>query len=1311
MPPAAPPLNPSSGPALSARLLGNGSYRVLLTAAGTGASTAGDIALTRWRGDPVTDADGFFIYLRDTESGDFWSAGLAPAKKRPARYESHSQPGLFTIAREDDGIETRLEVYVIPDQAAEVRRVTLVNRTVRRRVIEVTSSAEVVLHDPAAHEAHPVFSQLFVQTEYAPAERALLAHRRPRAQGEGHPWLVHAIAVAGARDEIAWETDRGCFIGRGRTAAAPEAMRPGTHLSGSTGNVLDPIVSLRAVLTLAPGASASAAFLLGAAPRRDAALALPALIADGGVAALAAAETAARERLGRLLLSAAESEYWSALASALLYGHGGLRAAPGVLARAAGDPGALGRLGLDPRAPLAVLHAEHESSAALLPDLLRGYGYWQAIGFPITLAVIAGESMFAPGLLLPSCAGPLRVLRARDLAAADLDLIDAAARLVVAETLPLLAEPVGAGGLPAVPAAAPAAPSPPPESAAPASPAAREPLQFWNGHGGFSPDGREYVIRLAPEPGGGLRLPPRPWTNVIANETFGFLVSETGAGNTWSANSREHRLTPWSNDPLLDPHEEAFYVRDEETGRFWSPLAGPAPLAAEHEVRHGFGVTRFRVEGEGLEHEATLFVPPQDPLRVTALRLRNPGPRARRLSLFAYYRLVLGTTPAESGRSVTTERDAASGALFARNRLSAEFGARVAFSAVATVDGGPATGGGAIGGGAAGGRRSSGDRASFLGPRGTASHPAALAPGAHLDGRTGAGLDPCFAEEITLELAPGATAEVAFLLGEATTENQARALVARYSAPRAVENALAAARAFWADGVSALSIKTPAPSIDLMVNGWLPYQTLSCRIWGRTAFYQSGGAFGFRDQLQDSASLVALWPALTRAQILLHAAHQFPEGDVLHWWHPPLGRGIRTRCSDDLVWLPYLTAHYIATTGDHAILDASAPFVSARQLVAGEDEAFLAPTATAESADLYTHCCLALDRALTAGAHGLPLFGTGDWNDGMNRVGRLGTGESVWLGFFLFATLGDFAPLCLARGDAERAARYRAWREKLCVALNDGGWDGEWYRRGYYDSGAPLGSRTSDECRIDAIAQAWAVISGAAPPARVASALDAVERELVSETDGLIRLLAPPFALTLEDPGYIKGYVPGARENGGQYTHGALWVVRALAEAGRNERAAALLAMLSPVAQAATSERTAVYQAEPYVIAADIHGAPPHVGRAGWTWYTGSAGWMFRVAVESLLGFRLARGRALVLAPRVPAGWPGFTIRYRLPGEKTEYEIEARSAGDGGAELCAASADGEPLPIVAGAARVELAHDGRRHRIELLLGRTESAEP
>jgi cyclic beta-1,2-glucan synthetase len=782
-----------------------------------------------------------------------------------------------------------------------------------------------------------------------------------------------------------------------------------------------------------------------------------------------------------------------------------------------------------------------------------------------------------------------------------------------------------------------------------------------------------------------------PWVNVIANETFGFLVSESGAGYTWSRNSRENRLTPWYNDPVTDPYGEALYVRDEDARVFWSPLPGPVPLAAACEVRHGFGYTQWRHRSVDLEQEVLQFVPRHDPVKITRLRLTNTGDRTRRLSLFAYHRLVLGALAADSSRFVITEVDSDSGAILAQNRLNNEFYDAIVFAAAVAPPGAELI-------------RCTGDRTAFVGRHGCLEVPAAVGDALELDGRTGAGLDPCAALQVTVHIEPGATVECSFLLGENTDKASARALVERYRRPAAIANALRAVRKFWTRTLSAVRIETPSPAIDLMVNGWLLYQDLSCRLWGRSAFYQSGGAFGFRDQLQDAAALIYSRPDLTRAQIVLHATHQFVEGDVLHWWHPPTGRGIRTHFSDDLLWLPYVTAFYVHTTGDWGVLDQSAGFVMARALEPDEDEACLFPQPAGEAADIYTHCCRALDRSLTCGAHGLPLMGTGDWNDGMNRVGREGRGESVWLGFFLYRVLGDFIPICERRAERVRAQRYPDYQAQLRSALDEAGWDGSWYRRAYYDDGTPLGSAQNEECRIDALAQAWAVLSKAAPPERAAQAMDAVERQLVSEEAGLIRLLTPPFDRDPHDPGYIKGYVPGIRENGGQYTHAAIWVVQALAELGRRERAAAYLEMLGPISHTRTPDQVAVYQVEPYVVAADIYGVSPHVGRGGWTWYTGSAGWMYRVALESVLGFRLDHGNMIRLKPCIPDHWPQFRITFRLFDEKTRYEIVVHNPTGCAATVQAVAIDGQPGDIEAGAARIPLVSDGCTHAVAVVLG-------
>jgi cyclic beta-1,2-glucan synthetase len=818
-----------------------------------------------------------------------------------------------------------------------------------------------------------------------------------------------------------------------------------------------------------------------------------------------------------------------------------------------------------------------------------------------------------------------------------------------------------------------------------------EPLQFNNGYGGFSADGREYLIRLRPDAAGEHRRPPMPWVNVIANEAAGFIVSESGAGYTWVGNSRLNRLTVWHNDPVCDPYSEALWIRDEDARLFWSATPGPTPVPAEYVVRHGFGYTMFVHECHDLLIETTMFMAPGLPMKITRVRLANRSNRPRRLSMLSFAHWSLSDSGLVTP-TISTTYDAELEAILATNPNRETYGEHLAFCAVCAsplshpID-----------------ATFTCDRAAFLGERGDITMPAALISLGELDGRAGAALDPCAAWQVPLELPPGEERECIFLLGEAANRNALAMLLHQYRRPGEIGRALLAVTEFWRDTASAIEIETPDREIDLMINGWLTYQKLSCRMWARSAYYQPGGAFGFRDQLQDAAALIIVRPDITRAQIIRHAGQQFAEGDVLHWWHPDTGYGLRTRFSDDLLWLPYVTCGYVQTTGDDSIWDEQTPLVVGPQVADGHAELYLRPDDSGIKATVYEHCCRAVDRGLTVGSHGLPLIGCGDWNDGFSRVGRLGHGESVWLGFFIYHVLEHLLPVCRQRGDHERASRYDAYRARLAEALNSEGWDGAWYRRAFYDNGEPIGSARSDECQIDALAQAWAVLSGVAPPNRAQSAIDAVLERLVCREAGLIKLLTPPYDQTPNDPGYIKGYVPGIRENGGQYTHGVLWVVRALAEMGRGTQAAELLKMLSPVWHTASAERAEIYQTEPYVVAADVYGEPPHLGRGGWTWYTGSAGWMFRVAVESIFGLSIGRGQMLVVNPAISATWPRCRLIYRLPGETTRYEINIENPRGKQTGITSAVLDGGDVVIKDGAVRIPLAHDGDLHRVEIRL--------
>jgi cyclic beta-1,2-glucan synthetase len=801
-------------------------------------------------------------------------------------------------------------------------------------------------------------------------------------------------------------------------------------------------------------------------------------------------------------------------------------------------------------------------------------------------------------------------------------------------------------------------------------------LGFFNGLGGFTPDGSEYVTVL-----GKGQWTPAPWINVLSNPRFGSHVSESGSSYTWSENSRENKLTPWSNDPVSDTPGEIFYVRDDETGRVWGPTV--LPIREDewpYTIRHGQGYSRFGHVSHDIALELLQFIPLKDTVKIARLSVENRSKRKRRLSVTAYAEWVLGVERSASAPYVVTEIDPQTGAIFARSAWNGEFANRIAFADLGGLQ-----------------TAWTGDRLEFLGRNASLDHPASLERGAELSGKTGAGLDPCAALQTVLELKPGERAEVLFLLGEEETREGARSLLERYRRID-VDTALSEVREHWDEVLGAVQVETPNPSIDLLLNRWLLYQSLSCRIWARSAFYQSGGAFGFRDQLQDVIALAVSQPDIVRGQLLRASARQFPEGDVQHWWHPPTGRGVRTRISDDRLWLPYAVAHYLRTTDDESVLDEQTPWLEGPTLEGDEQEAYYEPHVSDHTDTLYEHCARALDRSLEMGAHGLPLIGAGDWNDGMNRVGFQGRGESVWLGWFLHYNLAEFAQIADLRGDGERADRWRGVAASLTSSLEAEAWDGDWYRRAFFDDGTPLGSAVSEECQIDSIAQSWAVISGAGDETRARRAMDSVERRLVRWEDRLVLLFDPPFDKTSHDPGYIKGYVPGIRENGGQYTHAAIWNVVAFAMLGEGDKAVDLFNLLSPIYHASRRADIHRYKTEPYAVAADVYSQPPHVGRGGWTWYTGAAGWLYRAGIEWILGFR-KRGSSLHIDPCIPSGWKQFRITYRH-GD-TVYRISVDNPNGVCRGVSNIALDGT---AVGADGLVPLRDDGSEHEVHVVLG-------
>jgi cellobiose phosphorylase len=1288
------------------QLLSNGRYHGLLTHAGGGYSRHRDMAVTRWREDGTRDHWGNFCYLRDVESGEFWSTSLQPTCVPVDQYEAIFSDAKAEFRGRKRGYDSHLEIAISAEDDIELRRLRLSNRSRRTRTIEITTYAEVVLAPAIADEAHPAFSNLFVQSQIVREKQALLCTRRPRAHDEVPPWMFHLVAVHDADiSAISYETDRARFLGRGNTPRSPHALSDAEALSDSEGSVLDPVVAIRCRIELAPGQTAMIDMVYGVGVDREACADLIDKYRDRRLAdrVFDLAWTHSQVVRRQINASQADAQLYERLAGLIVYAHPLLRADPAVLLQNQRGQSGLWGHAISGDLPIVLLQISDADNIELVRQMVQAHAYWRLKGLRADLVIwnesqtgyrqqlqdqILGMISADPETNVLDRPGGIFVRPGYQMSQEDRILLQSVARVIISDQQGSLAAQVGRHEPVerSIPALLPEGPMeaqpdlqatsglpPPPQvdeehDAWPFEAAANEVI-YDNGTGAFSADGREYLITTrdgAPT--------PAPWSNVLANEKLGTVVTESMVGYTWFENAHEFRLTPWHNDPVSDSGGEAFYLRDEDTGHVWSPTPLPRRGHGAYRTRHGFGYSVYEHMEDGIASELWVYVAVEDAVKFSVLKLRNLSGRPRRISATGYVEWVLGDLRVKSQMHVISEQDAGSGVLTARNPYNTEFNGRVAFF---DTD--------------ASGCSYTTDRTEFLGRNGSLGHPAALRR-ERLSGRLGVGLDPCAAIQVPLSLADGQETETVFRLGMGRDRDEALQLARRLQGAQRAHDALDALRIHWRQLLTTVQVETPDPSVDALANGWLMYQTLACRYVARSGYYQSGGAFGFRDQLQDTMATVHAKPALAREHLLLCAAHQFPQGDVLHWWHPPQGRGVRTRCSDDYLWLPLAASRYLQVTGDASVFDEDVRFIDGRPVGPDEESYYDMPVVSHLRQSFYQHCVLALQRGCRLlGERGLPLIGTGDWNDGMNRVGEAGRGESVWLGFFLYDTLQRFVEVARARDDGAFADYCLEQAERLRENIEIHAWDGQWYRRAWFDDGSPLGSTASDECRIDSISQSWSVLSGAADPARAAQAMASLDRHLVRRDAGLIQLLDPPFDRTPKDPGYIRGYVPGVRENGGQYTHAAVWAAMAFAQRGDATRAWELARMINPVHHAQDAEATAIYKVEPYVLAADVYGVAPHVGRGGWTWYTGSAGWMYRLLTESLLGLQRL-GDELLITPCLPPDWPGCTLRYRFGASLYAIQVSQHDAGPVRMEM-----DGIGLP----GPRIPLVDDGSVHHVRV----------
>ncbi len=1273
-------------------LMSNGSYSVMLNAAGGGYSLWKDIALTRWREDSVSDDWGSFIYLRDPRTEQRWSAGFMPLGRKPDSYQASFSEDKAEIGRTDGAFTTVLECVVSPEDDAEARRVTITNGSSSARDVELTSYAELVLAPRAADNAHPAFSKMFVETEYVAELETLIATRRKRSPSEQEIWTAQFLVCDGLKvGELEYETDRGRFIGTGNTRRNPQAFMSGQALTKTVGAVLDPIFAFKLRLRIPAGRQVKCTLWMVAAASREAVLDLVDRHRQEAAyeRALTLAWTQAQIQLRHLSINHEEAHQFQTLAGHMIHPNAALRPSSKFLQDNIGPQTALWPHSISGDRPILLVRIDDIEHIDLVHEVLRAFEYWKTKRLAVDVIILNDRmSSYTQDLQVAiealvrksttpkvdgsnAGAGDVFTLRADLLPPESQRILPAVARAVLIARRGDLASQLSRINEAPEPVTTPVTAILPLRRSFALPTRELQSGEFQNGIGSFADEGREYVVQISND-----RQPPAPWVNVIANKTFGFQCSADGGGYTWFGNSRENQLTHWTNDPVSNPVSEALFVRNDADGSLISPTLKPLNASdGTHKARHGFGYSIFERETDDLKLELLQTVPLEGSVKISRLKLTNQTSATMRLTVTFYADLVLGPPRTASAPFITTAINEKTGALLIKNPWSIQSGGQVAFADML-------------------GHQTAwtGDRREFLGAFGSLANPKALAAGMVLSNRTGAGLDPCCAMQTAVEIEAGESGEVTILFGAAPNEGAAQDLIlqARRARPDTV---LAGVKSFWRDTLGAIEVKTPDRSFDIMMNGWLLYQSLACRIWARSGFYQASGAYGFRDQLQDSLSFLINRPDIAREQILRAASRQFVEGDFQHWWLPETGAGVRTRISDDMVWLANSVSQYLKATDDRAILDEQVPFIDGQHLEPGAHDAFFIPQAADESASLYEHCARALDRSLAQGAHGLPLMGTGDWNDGMNRVGEAGKGESVWLGWFLLATLKAFIPVAEKRKDKARVTAWKLRMSDLAISLERDGWDGEWYRRGFFDDGSPLGSAQSEECRIDAIAQSWGVISGGASPERAAAAMEQSWRHLVRAEDGLALLFTPPFDKSAQEPGYVKAYPPGIRENGGQYTHGVIWSIFAHAKLGQADRAMQLFSMLNPINHSRSPDEAARYRVEPYVMAADVYSVAPHVGRGGWTWYTGSSGWMHRAGLEAILGVTREGGK-LRIKPCIPDEWPGFEVGIQIGTSR--YDISIKRNGS-------SAPDADVETVSPGEFLISLRDDGKVHAVELAL--------
>lgn len=1257
-----------------ANFLSNGSYSMMITNSGSGYSKVNDRMLYRWKEDTTVDDSGMFFYIKNINSNEYWSATFEPCRKEGDSYEAIFSLDKAEFERSDGSLITHTDITVSKEDDAEIREISITNHGEHSRTVEVTSYCEVTLAPYLADLVHPAFSNLFVKTEFVEQPMCLLANRRPRSQKDVECFVMQTAVVEGEQvGNVQFETSRANFIGRCRNLINPAAMDSDSTLKNSIGAVLDPIISLRIRVKIKKGETCKIAYSTAMCKSREEALELASKFRSmhSIKTTFELSWNQIQEEMRYLSIKPLQANMYQQMGSEILFLNKTYKKREEYIKNIKSGQSSLWAYGISGDLPIILLLIRKDEDFDLIRQLINAHEYLSIKGLKVDLVILNLHKELYLQLLQDKIRELISSSSLRDkvnknggvflysqdeMKTDTVNLLIAISKIVIDGDKETLLCPIKEKEkfrekeniINFVP-----------QQYLPEKfNFEKEKLKFFNEIGGFSEDGSKYIIILK----NGDNT-PAPWINVISNGNFGFNVSENGMSCTWYKNSSENKITSWTDDPVIDGESEELYVQDQIDGNAWSISPKPIRDNGEYIIEHGFGYSTFKHVANSIVSEMTVFCPVGESVKICSIKLKNISDIQRKLRVVYYAKLVLGVVHEKTAQYLSTYINKENKYIYANNTYSEHFASTHAYLSII------------------GGENESftGDRCEFIGRGGNIERPIALEKG-KFENTSGAGLDPCLAEAATITLEQGEEKNIIILLGASESNASIQKVIDYYSDLQKTEIELNKVKDYWNELLERIKVKTPDDSMDVLINGWLMYQVISCRYNARTAFYQSGGAFGFRDQLQDVMAISYLDPVVTRKHIIYSASRQFLEGDVQHWWHPVVESGIRTRFSDDLLWLPFSLIDYIKNTGDYSILDEEAYYLEDEPLSDNEDERYKISNKSEQKGTIYEHCIKAIDKSLKYGIHDIPLMGSGDWNDGMSTVGNKGKGESVWLGWFLCSILTKFKDICGFKNDTNKAIYYEEQLDFIKKAVNKNAWNGSWYLRAFFDDGTPLGSIQNDECRIDSIAQSWSVISGAGINERSKEAMSAVERNLIKKEKGIVQLLTPAFEKSKLEPGYIKGYLPGVRENGGQYTHASIWVIIAFAMLNDGDKACQIFNMINPINHSRSYLDCQTYCAEPYVMAADVYTVDPHAGRGGWSWYTGAAGWMYRCGIENILGLKLKGEKGFKVEPCIPKEWEKFNIEYKH--EKCKYNITIQKGQEKGVRMDNELLEGDIIPYL-----------------------------